>query len=119
MVLAEEDALEAQLVHALPQRHAGVEDRCGDLGRDLLAEGARRIQELENPRLDHRVPRGKAQLARRLRAQPTLARLPAQASRAQAPAAALRFGTETHNYDIAYPVSLTTESVRVRLDLKF
>src|SRR6516225_7341334 len=59
MMLTEEDAFEAEPVDALPVGEARVEERRGYLWRDVFTRAARRIQELENPRPDHAVPRGR------------------------------------------------------------
>ena len=45
MVLAEEDALKAELLHALPQGQPFVERRRRLLRRDRLSLGVRRVQE--------------------------------------------------------------------------
>src|SRR5215510_14630680 len=56
MMLAEEDAFEAEPVDMLPVGDAPLEDRIGQLWPDILTGAARRIQELEDPRPDHAVP---------------------------------------------------------------
>src|SRR5262245_60441249 len=56
MVLAEEDTFESEPVDALPKGDTRIEHRRGGLWRDLLSRGARCIQELEDPRLDHAPP---------------------------------------------------------------
>src|SRR6516225_302114 len=59
MMLTEEDAFEPEPVDVLPVGDARVEDRRGYLWRHGFTRAARRIQELEDPRPDHAVPRAR------------------------------------------------------------
>ena len=55
MMLAEEDALEAERLGALPETEIALEMLIGGFGRNLLRPAvlAGREEKLENPRLDH------------------------------------------------------------------
>lgn len=57
MVLAEEDAFKIQLIQPLPQRDTLVIDDCRVLLRGFGGVPGQRVQEFENPRLDHAFPR--------------------------------------------------------------